>query len=171
MMDILGAHKYWVLALAVVALMLGAGMQGYRMGAGNVQAQWNAQKLTEAEQREAEAEALRNFADTVARDYAAKDTQIRKQRDELKTRIKDVTDNRVCFADWAAVGVWNDALQGERAAGDTGGTVQRAGAAAVTDAELLENHVENAARFAECREKVKSIETIYRNYKARGSDG
>jgi hypothetical protein len=73
-------------------------------------------------------------------------------------KIKDVTDDRVCFADWGAVRLWNDALSGqESVASDTAGTTNPTGNASATDTEILENLNINAARWERLREQMNAI--------------
>lgn len=92
-----------------------------------------------------------------------RDLQQRKQQVVTKevvrhVKIKDVTDNRVCFANWDAIRLWNDALSGqESVASDTAGTTNPAGNASATDAEVLENLNINAARWERLREQMNAI--------------
>lgn len=92
-----------------------------------------------------------------------RDLQQRKQKVVTKevvrhVKIKDVTDNRVCFANWDAIRLWNDALSGqESVASDTSGTTNSTGIASATDAEVLENLNINAARWERLREQMNAI--------------
>ncbi len=92
-----------------------------------------------------------------------RDLQQRKQQVVTKevvrhVKIKDVTDNRVCFANWDAIRLWNDALSGqESVASDTAGTTNPTGTASATDAEVLENLNTNAARWERLREQMNAI--------------
>ena len=73
-------------------------------------------------------------------------------------KIKDVTDDRVCFANWDAIRLWNDALSGQESVPkDTAGTVDATGNAGATDAEVLENLNTNAAKWERLREQMKAI--------------
>lgn len=73
-------------------------------------------------------------------------------------KIKDVTDDRVCFTNWDAVRLWNDALSGQESMSkDTTGTVNPTGNAGATDTEVLENLNINAARWERLREQMNSI--------------
>jgi hypothetical protein len=166
-MDIFGAHKWWIIGLVILATVGSAGIAGYRHGLKVKQGEWDAATAEALIQAEAERVALERFAQQVTRDYLTKETTIRRQADELKQKVPNVTDGRVCFSDWGAVQLWNDALQGPGEAGDSGGTVPDPGTAAITDEEALENHIENGARWQECRAKVKAIETIYRRYQSQ----
>ena len=91
------------------------------------------------------------------------DLQKRKQTIVTKeviryAKIKDVTDNRVCFANWDAIRLWNDALSGqESVASDTAGTTNPTGTASATDTEVLENLTTNAARWERLREQMNAI--------------
>lgn len=92
-----------------------------------------------------------------------RDLQQRKQQVVTKevirhVKIKDVTDNRVCFANWDAIRLWNDALSGQESmASDTAGASNTAGNASATDAEVLENLNINAARWERLREQMNAI--------------
>lgn len=92
-----------------------------------------------------------------------RDLQQRKQQVVTKevvrhVKIKDVTDNRVCFANWDAIRLWNDALSGqESVASDTAGATNPSGTASATDAEVLENLNINAARWERLREQMNAI--------------
>lgn len=73
-------------------------------------------------------------------------------------KIKDVTDNRVCFADWDAIRLWNDALSGQGSMPtDTAGTTGPTGTADVTDADILTNINANAAKWERLREQMNKI--------------
>lgn len=92
-----------------------------------------------------------------------RDLQQRKQQVVTKevvrhVKIKDVTDNRVCFANWDAIRLWNDALSGQESmASDTSGVTNPTGTASATDAEVLENLNINAARWERLREQMNAI--------------
>lgn len=73
-------------------------------------------------------------------------------------KIKDVTDDRVCFANWDAIRLWNDALSGQESMPkDTAGTTGATGNAGATDTEVLENLNTNAAKWERLREQMKAI--------------
>lgn len=73
-------------------------------------------------------------------------------------KIKDVTDDRVCFANWDAIRLWNDALSGQESVPtDTTGTTSPTGDAGATDTEVLENLNTNAAKWERLREQMKAI--------------
>lgn len=73
-------------------------------------------------------------------------------------KIKDVTDDRVCFSNWDAVRLWNNALSGqESVSSDTAGTTNPTGATGATDTEILENLNANAARWEKLREQMNKI--------------
>ena len=73
-------------------------------------------------------------------------------------KIKDVTDDRVCFANWDAIRLWNDALSGQESMPkDTAGTAGATGNAGATDTEVLENLNTNAAKWERLREQMNAI--------------
>ena len=73
-------------------------------------------------------------------------------------KIKDVTDDRVCFANWDAIRLWNDALSGQESMPtDSTRTTDTTGNAGATDTEVLENLNTNAAKWERLREQMKAI--------------
>ena len=73
-------------------------------------------------------------------------------------KIKDVTDDRVCFANWDAIRLWNDALSGQESMPeDTTGTAGATGNAGATDTEVLENLNTNAAKWERLRDQMNAI--------------
>lgn len=73
-------------------------------------------------------------------------------------KIKTVTDNRVCFANWGAVRLWNDSLSGQESVPkDTTRTPATSNGPSVTDADLLRNLNANAARWEQLREQMNKI--------------
>lgn len=91
------------------------------------------------------------------------DLQTKKQEVTTKeviryVKIKEATDDRVCFANWDAIRLWNDALSGQESMPkDTAGTTNTTGNASATDTEVLENLNANAARWEQLREQVNAI--------------
>lgn len=92
-----------------------------------------------------------------------KELQNRKQKVITKevvryAKIKDVTDNRVCFANWDAVWLWNDALSGQEPVPEnTPRTPTTPDGPRVTDTQVLENLNTNAARWEQLREQMNQI--------------
>ena len=73
-------------------------------------------------------------------------------------KIKDITDNRVCFANWDAVRLWNDALSGQESVPkDTTGATAASDGPSVTDADILRNINTNAARWEQLRDQMNKI--------------
>ena len=91
--------------------------------------------------------------------------QLQAKKQEVVTRevirhaqIKNVTDDRVCFANWDAIRLWNDALSGQESMSkNTTGTTNSTGNASATDTEILENLNTNAARWERLREQMNAI--------------
>ncbi len=91
--------------------------------------------------------------------------QLQAKKQEVVTKevirhaqIKDVTDDRVCFANWDAIRLWNDALSGQESVSkNTAGTANPTGNASATDTEVLENLNINAARWERLREQMNAI--------------
>jgi predicted Fe-S protein YdhL (DUF1289 family) len=92
-------------------------------------------------------------------------SDLQKRKQEIVTKeviryakIKEATDNRVCFANWDAVRLWNDALSGQESMStDSAGATGATDGPAITDAEILENLNTNAARWEKLREQMNKI--------------
>jgi len=95
---------------------------------------------------------------TIIRDLQQRKQQIVTKEVVRHVKIKDVTDDRVCFANWDAIRLWNDALSGQESMSkDTAGTANTTGTASATDTEVLENFNANAARWERLREQMNAI--------------
>lgn len=78
---------------------------------------------------------------------------------KITGRIPDVTDNRICFADSAALSVWNDSLNGvSSAAAGASSTTARTSA---TDREVLNNAAANFQQYKEARDQLNGIIDFY----------
>ena len=75
----------------------------------------------------------------------------------LKRNIKDVTDNRICFADSAALSVWNSALTGDLPKATTGATKTTTSADTATDEQVLTNVVENFEQAKQIRDQLNAL--------------
>lgn len=119
---------------------------------------------TDAETKRRIDEIIRNAAKQDAQNrIIIRDLQQRKQEVVTKevirhVKIKDVTDGRVCFANWDAIRLWNDALSGQESVPtNTTGTTDATGNASATDTEILENLNTNAARWERLRDQMNAI--------------
>jgi len=105
---------------------------------------------------------LQQAYDAYARDVA---TKFQNQQAEqaivyrnLKRKINDVTDDRICFADGNALSVWNSALTGDvpktttRTAKETASTNT-----AITDEQVLTNVVENFEQAKSIRDQLNAL--------------
>lgn len=106
-------------------------------------------------------QAYDRYAREVVANYNTKEveTQVRKEtRDE---KIKTITDNRVCFADWDTVRLWNESIADKTDMPKSPrGIDDSTKSASITDSDLLKNINENGARWAECRTKMESIKAF-----------
>ena len=91
--------------------------------------------------------ALQKAYDDYAREVA---TKFQNQQAEqlvvyrnLKGKVQNVTDNRICFADSDALSVWNSALTGSVPKTTTGAAKASASTDTATDEQVLANVVEN----------------------------
>ena len=103
---------------------------------------------------------LQKAYDRYAREVVAKfETQQAEQVIKyrtLKGQVKDVTDNRICFADSAALSVWNSALTGNLPNPPTG-TVKETTSTSATDTEVLMNVIENFEQAKQIRDQLNAL--------------
>ena len=103
---------------------------------------------------------LQQAYDRYAREVATKfqnqqAEQVVKYR-TLKGKVKDVTDNRICFADSNALSVWNSALTGDLPKTTTGATETPTSTSA-TDTEVLMNVIENFEQAKQIRDQLNAL--------------
>lgn len=104
---------------------------------------------------------LQQAYDRYAREVATKfqsqqAEQVVKYR-TLKGKVKDVTDNRICFADSNALSVWNSALTGDLPKAPTGTTETPPSTDTVTDTEVLTNVIENFEQTKQIRDQLNAL--------------
>jgi hypothetical protein len=103
---------------------------------------------------------LQQAYDRYAREVAVKfETQQAEQVIKyrtLKGKVKDVTDNRICFADSDAWGLYNSALTGMPTA-TTGTTKEATSTDTVTDTEVLTNAIENFEQAKQVRDQLNAL--------------
>lgn len=103
---------------------------------------------------------LQQAYDRYAREVATKfqsqqAEQVVKYR-TLKGKVKDVTDNRICFADSAAWGLYNSALTGDLPKATTG-TAKTPPSTSATDTEVLTNVIENFEQAKQIRDQLNAL--------------
>jgi hypothetical protein len=81
----------------------------------------------------------------------------------LKGQVKDVTDNRICFADSAALSVWNSALTGNLPNPPTGTAKETTSTDTATDTEVLTNVIENFEQYKQVRDQLNALIDWYEN--------
>ena len=74
----------------------------------------------------------------------------------LKGKVKDVTDNRICFADSNALSVWNAALTGDLPKATTG-AIETPPSTSATDTEVLTNVIENFEQAKQIRDQLNAL--------------
>ena len=76
---------------------------------------------------------------------------------DLKRKVQDVTDNRICFADNNALQLWNDALTGMP--NTTTGTAKTttSTSTSVTDEQILANAIENFEQAKAMRDQLNAL--------------
>jgi len=84
---------------------------------------------------------------------------------DLKRKVQDVTDNRICFADNNALQLWNDALTGMP--NTTTGTAKTTTSAstAITDEQVITNAIENFEQAKAMRDQLNALIDWYENNK------
>lgn len=76
----------------------------------------------------------------------------------LKRKINDVTDDRICFADGNALSVWNSALTGDVPKATTRTTKETTTTnTAITDEQVLTNVVENFEQAKSIRDQLNAL--------------
>lgn len=81
----------------------------------------------------------------------------------LKRKINDVTDNRICFADGNALSVWNSALTGDVPKATTGAAKASTSTDTATDEQVLTNVVENFEQAKQIRDQLNALIDWYEN--------
>ena len=104
---------------------------------------------------------LQQAYDRYAREVATKfqsqqAEQVVKYR-TLKGKVKDVTDNRICFADSAAWGLYNSALTGDLPKAPTGAIETPPSTDTATDTEVLTNVIENFEQAKLIRDQLNAL--------------
>ena len=117
---------------------------------------------------------LQQAYDAYAREVAAK---FQNQQAEqaivyrnLKRKIPNVTDNRICFADSNALSVWNSALTGDVPKATTGATktTTSTDTFGATDTEVLTNVIENFEQAKQIRDQLNALIDWFENNEAIG---
>ena len=75
----------------------------------------------------------------------------------LKGKVKDVTDNRICFNDSNALSVWNSALTGNLPKAPTGTTEKTTSTNTATNEQVLTNAVENFEQAKQIRDQLNAL--------------
>jgi len=103
---------------------------------------------------------LQKVYDDYAREVASKFQQQQAEQvivyRDLKRKVKDVTDNRVCFADNNALSLWNAALA-DLPNTPTGTTKTSTSTNTVTDEQVLTNAVENFEQAKQIRDQLNAL--------------
>jgi protein-arginine kinase activator protein McsA len=81
----------------------------------------------------------------------------------LKRKVTNVTDNRICFADGNALSVWNSALTGDVPKATTGTTKEATSTDTATDEQVLTNVVENFEQAKQIRDQLNALIDWYEN--------
>lgn len=75
----------------------------------------------------------------------------------LKGKVKDVTDNRICFNDSNALSVWNSALTGNLPKAPTRTTEKTTATDTATNEQVLTNAVENFEQAKQIRDQLNAL--------------
>ena len=85
----------------------------------------------------------------------------------LKRKITDVTDDRICFADGNALSLWNSALTGDVPKAATGTTKTTTSTDTATDTEVLTNVVENFEQSKQIRDQLNALIDWYEHQETK----
>ena len=83
----------------------------------------------------------------------------------LKGKVKDVTDNRICFNDSDALSVWNSALTGNLPKAPTRTAKEATSTDTATNEQVLTNAVENFEQAKQIRDQLNALIDWYENNK------
>lgn len=113
--------------------------------------------------------ALQKAYDTYARESVKKfqsqqANQVIVYRD-LKGKVKDVTDNRICFADSNALSLWNNALTGMPDSTTRVAKTTTTTSTAITDNQVITNAIENFEQAKQVRDQLNALIDWYENNK------
>jgi protein-arginine kinase activator protein McsA len=86
----------------------------------------------------------------------------------LKRKITDVTDDRICFADGNALSVWNSALTGDVPKAATGTTKTTTSTDTATDEQVLTNVIENFEQAKQIRDQLNALIDWYEDNESIG---
>ena len=117
--------------------------------------------------------ALQKAYDDYAREVATKfQNQQAEQRivyRNLKRKVKDVTDDKICFANSDALSVWNSALTGtvSEAATGTTKTTTSTDTFGATDTEVLANVIENFEQAKQIRDQLNALIDWYEHQETK----
>jgi hypothetical protein len=89
---------------------------------------------------------------------------------DLKRKVKDVTDDKICFANSDALSVWNSALTGTvpKASAGTTQTTANTDTFGATDTEVLTNVIENFEQAKQIRDQLNALIDWYENNESIG---
>lgn len=76
---------------------------------------------------------------------------------DVKRKVADVTDNRICFADGNALSLWNSALTGTMPKATAGTTKTPTSINTVTDEQVLINVIENFEQAKQIRDQLNAL--------------
>jgi hypothetical protein len=76
---------------------------------------------------------------------------------DVKRKVADVTDNRICFADGNALSLWNSALTGTVPKATAGTTKTPTSTNTVTDEQVLTNVIENFEQAKQIRDQLNAL--------------
>ena len=78
---------------------------------------------------------------------------------DIKRKVQDVTDNRICFADGNALSLWNSALTGDvpKATTRTNEKTASTDTFAITDEQILTNVIENFEQSKLIRDQLNAL--------------
>lgn len=139
-----------------LAIMVGAIVASFFMGWKVHSWKTDAAEKARVEEQLALKEAYDVLSREVVKKYNEKEAVTTVVYRDIKRKVDDVTDNRICFADNDALQLWNHALDGMPKA-PTGTTEATSSTDTATDKQLLENVIENFEQYKRARDQLNAL--------------
>jgi hypothetical protein len=143
----------WVWLGVITALASSCGT-GYVAGRKHEANSWKAEQAEQLAAQIKEKEAYEELARGLVKRVQEKEAKANEYYRKWRGEVGKVTSGRQCF-DAGAVSLWNEALAGEdHVPGTSAGAAAASGA---TDTAVLNNHIDNAGQYAECRRQLNAL--------------
>ena len=139
-----------------LAIMIGVIIAAFGMGWKVHSWKTDAAEKARVEEQLALKEAYDVLSREVVKKYNEKEAVTTIVYRDLKRKVDDVTDNRICFADSNALSLWNSSLSGMPHT-STGTSKEAPSTDTATDKQVLENVIENFEQYKRARDQLNSL--------------